>query len=217
LQCGGIQVLSGTGALRTVGEFVQDFVPNKDIYISKPTWGNHRAIFNRCGLNVKEYTYYKPATRGLDFEGFMADLEGASDGSTFVLHACAHNPTGVDPNMEQWAAICAVCKAKDIFVVFDSAYQGFASGDPAVDAGAMRHFASEGVPLTVCQSFSKNFGLYNERAGCLLVCAPTKAAREAIESQLKIIVRANWSNPPAHGARIVAGARLSPAVSLLSA
>jgi len=200
---GGIQVLSGTGALRTAGEFVQDFCANKDIYVSSPTWGNHNAIFKRCGLNVQSYRYYKPETRGLDFEAYTEDLNACTDESTVVLHACAHNPTGVDPTFDQWKEIAKICVAKKLFVVFDSAYQGFASGDPAVDAAGIRYFADQNIPFFVCQSYSKNFGLYNERAGCLMVCGPTAAATAAVVSQLKIIVRANWSNPPAHGAQIV--------------
>lgn len=206
----GIQTLSGTGALRTAGEFVHDFLECKDIYISKPTWGNHKTIFARCHLTVKEYRYYKPETRGLDFEAMVEDMKAAAPGSTFVLHACAHNPTGVDCNLEQWKEIADICKAGKLFCIFDSAYQGFASGDPAFDSASMRHFASEGIPFLICQSFSKNLGLYNERTGCVQVVANDPKSAQAVASQLKILVRANWSNPPAHGARIASTVLNSP-------
>jgi len=201
---GGIQTLSGTGSLRTAGEFVRDFGPCKDIYISQPTWGNHKDIFKACSLNVKTYTYYKPETRGLDFEGYIADAKQMTVGAAFVIHACAHNPTGVDPNKEQWEALCEVALERKLFCIFDTAYQGFASGDPAVDAFGARHFAAKGVPVMICQSYSKNFGLYNERTGAILIAGPTPDATAAAVSQFKILVRCNWSNPPAHGARIVA-------------
>jgi aspartate aminotransferase len=199
----GIQTLSGTGALRTAGEFVRDFSTTKTIYISEPTWGNHKAIFKACGLDAKPYSYYKPETRGLDFEGYCAAIKGMEKGATAVLHGCAHNPTGVDPTLDQWKALCELCKERELLVVFDTAYQGFASGDPAVDAAGIRHFADEGVPMMICQSYSKNFGLYNERAGCLLIVGATPEVSKAVVSQLKILVRRNWSNPPAHGALIV--------------
>lgn len=130
--------------------------------------------------------------------------QAATRGATVLLHACAHNPTGVDPSIEQWKEIAAVCKDRGLFCLFDSAYQGFASGDPAVDAASIRLFASEKIPLLVCQSYSKNFGLYNERAGCLLVCGVTPEVATNSVSQLKILIRACYSNPPAHGAQIVA-------------
>lgn len=201
---GGVQCISGTGSLRTIGEFCAKFNANKDILVSNPTWGNHNAIFKAAGLNVSSYNYWNPETRGLDLEGMKKDLNGASDGATVVLHACAHNPTGVDPTVDQWKEIGEICKAKGFTVVFDSAYIGFASGCPDTDSASYRLFMTMDIPVFICQSYSKNFGLYNERTGAVICVGPTAEATVAIVSQLKILVRANWSNPPAHGARIVA-------------
>mmetsp|Transcript_23881 Transcript_23881/g.71265 ORF Transcript_23881/g.71265 Transcript_23881/m.71265 type:complete len:413 (+) Transcript_23881:136-1374(+) len=200
----GVQCLSGTGSLRTAGEFIAKFCPAKDVLSSNPTWGNHKAIFERCGLKYSTYRYFNPADKGLDFTGFCEDLKAAPNGASVVLHACAHNPTGVDPTADQWKELAALCKAKAFFIIFDSAYLGFASGDPDQDSAGIRLFIEAGIPLFICQSYSKNFGLYNERTGCLVTVGPDSATTAAVVSQLKILVRANWSNPPAFGARVVA-------------
>jgi aspartate aminotransferase len=199
-----VQTLSGTGACRLIGEFYSKFLgKGTAMYLPKPTWGNHHAIMKDAGMTVKEYTYYD-GKGGLDFNGLIADLNAAPNGSVFLLHACAHNPTGVDPTMEQWGEISAAFKAKGHIPFFDSAYQGFASGDADYDAGAVRKFVDDGHCIALAQSFAKNFGLYGERVGCLsVVCNdPDEAAR--VESQLKILIRPMYSNPPIHGARIVA-------------
>ncbi|KNC75313.1 aspartate aminotransferase, cytoplasmic [Sphaeroforma arctica JP610] len=199
-----VQMLSGTGALRIAAEFISKFHQSKTILVSTPTWGNHNAIFKRANLDILPYRYYKAETRGLDFEGMIADLEAAPEHSTVLLHACAHNPTGVDPTNEQWAQIAVVMKQKGHFPLFDCAYQGFMSGNLADDAFAIRYFVEQGFECLVCQSCSKNFGLYNERAGCLTAVLSTKEAAAAVLSQLKILVRSSYSNPPNHGAAIVA-------------
>ncbi|EPX74222.1 aspartate aminotransferase [Schizosaccharomyces octosporus yFS286] len=196
------QSVSGTGALLLSSRFFSKFYPSNDIYISNPTWGNHKNVFSNAGLNIKEYRYYNPVTKGLDIEGMLTDLSKAPNSSIVLLHACAHNPTGVDPSHAQWNDILRVVREKGHFVLMDMAYQGFASGNFARDAYATQLFASNNVPMFLCQSFAKNMGLYGERVGCFssLTASPEEAAR--FESQLKILVRASYSNPPVHGARI---------------
>ncbi|KAG6580313.1 Aspartate aminotransferase [Phytophthora cinnamomi] len=173
------------------------------IYLPNPTWGNHIPIMKNAGMEVRRYTYYEPASRGLDFSGLLNDLEGAPDGSVFLLHACAHNPTGVDPTIDQWETIAEVMKAKKHVPFFDCAYQGFASGDATRDAAAIRHFVKEGHNIILSQSYAKNFGLYGERVGALSVVTASKEEAERVQSQLKIIIRPMYSNPPIHGSLIV--------------
>jgi len=201
-----VQSLSGTGACRVIGEFYRKFLPpGAAIYMPDPTWGNHANIFRSAGLDVRSYRYLDRQTNGLDIDGMIADLCDAPDGSAVLLHACAHNPTGVDPSPDGWKRICTALKARPgLSLFFDSAYQGFASGDAEADAFAIRHFVDEGVPFALAQSFAKNFGLYGERVGVLsMICNDTEEAARIL-SQFKIIVRAMYSNPPIHGARIVA-------------
>jgi len=209
-----VQSLSGTGACRVIGEFYSKFLgAGAPFYLPAPSWGNHANIFKTAGLDVRSYKYLDAAGVGFDYDGMLADLKAVPDGSAVLLHACAHNPTGVDPTPEQWQGVCAVLKAKpNVAVFFDSAYQGFASGDAEADAYAMRLFVSEGVPFALAQSFAKNFGLYGERVGVLsMICQETDEAARLL-SQLKIIVRAMYSNPPIHGARIVAAVLGDPAL-----
>jgi len=200
-----VQTLSGTGSCRVVGDFYAKFLGlGAAMYLPSPSWGNHANIFRDAGLEVKTYRYWDKATNGLDLDGMLADLTAAPDGSAVLLHACAHNPTGVDPTPEQWKLICSTLKAKPgLSLFFDSAYQGFASGDAEADAFALRHFVSEGVPVALAQSFAKNFGLYGERVGVLnMICDDADEAARVL-SQIKIIIRPMYSNPPCHGARIV--------------
>ena len=197
-----IQTLSGTGACRAAGVFLERFSGADTVYVSDPTWGNHIPIFEEAGLAVKRYRYFDAATNGLDFAGMLADVEAAPDGSVFLLHACAHNPTGVDPSAEQWATLSGALRRH--VVMFDCAYQGFASGDADRDAASIRRFVADGHELLLAQSFAKNFGLYGERVGALSVVCADAAERTRVESQLKRIARPIWSNPPAHGARVVA-------------
>ena len=198
-----IQTLSGTGACRAAGVFLERFSSADTVYVSAPTWGNHIPIFEEAGLKVERYRYFDAATNGLDFAGMLADVEAAPDGSVFLLHACAHNPTGVDPSDEQWAALSGALRRH--VVMFDCAYQGFASGDADRDAASIRRFVADGHELLLAQSFAKNFGLYGERVGALSVVCSDAAEAKAVESQLKRAIRPIWSNPPAYGARLVAG------------
>lgn len=197
------QTISGTGALRIGAAFLARHYPgDKKIYIPTPSWANHKAVFQDAGLQVEQYRYYDKKTIGLDFEGMIADVKAAPKGSIFLFHACAHNPTGVDPTQEQWKEISDAVKAQGHFAFFDMAYQGFASGDTDKDAFALRHFVKEGQQVALCQSFAKNMGLYGERVGAFsLVCADAEEVKR-VDSQLKIIIRPMISNPPIHGARI---------------
>mmetsp|Transcript_30324 Transcript_30324/g.51663 ORF Transcript_30324/g.51663 Transcript_30324/m.51663 type:complete len:452 (-) Transcript_30324:145-1500(-) len=205
----GVQSLSGTGACRIGGHFLAKFVPTPEgcdkvpIYIPTPTWGNHIAIFREAGFDVRRYRYYNPGTNRLDYDGLIADLKDAPEGSVILLHACAHNPTGCDPTMDQWKDISNLIKSKSRHVFFDSAYQGFASGDAEADASALRYFVNEGHNVVLAQSFAKNFGLYGERTGTLSVVCNDAAEKSAVMSQLKLIIRPMYSSPPIHGSSIV--------------
>ncbi|KAF8517133.1 aspartate aminotransferase [Gautieria morchelliformis] len=202
-----VQTISGTGANHLAALFLArfyNFNGQKQIYLSDPTWANHHAIFKNVGIDPVNYSYYDPRTIGLDFSGFLSALRSAPARSVFLLHACAHNPTGVDPTPEQWDEIAAVMTERAHYAFFDCAYQGFASGDLDKDAAAVRKFVQKGVPLLLCQSFAKNAGLYGERVGALHVVAPTKDAADRVKSQLSVLQRSEISNPPSHGARLVA-------------
>eukprot|EP01125_Pyxidicula_operculata_P006962 TRINITY_DN237_c0_g1_i1.p1 TRINITY_DN237_c0_g1~~TRINITY_DN237_c0_g1_i1.p1 ORF type:complete len:408 (-),score=77.81 TRINITY_DN237_c0_g1_i1:79-1302(-) len=206
------QALSGTGSLRLAAEFFKKFMKDRLVYVSNPTWGNHFSVFGDADMTVKTYRYFDSKTLGLDYEGFIADLKAAPEGSIIVLHACAHNPTGVDPTKEEWAGIYQAMKDRRHFAFFDSAYQGFATGDLDADAYAIRYFAQHngGVELMVAQSFAKNFGVYCERTGALHVLCNDPDSAEIVRSQLKVIIRASYSNPPAHGARLIAAVFNNP-------
>ena len=198
------QSISGTGAVRLVAEFLFNNVPKAEVYLSDPTWGNHKNIFNTVGFaTVKSYRYYNRQSNSLDLSGYISDIENAPRGSIFVLHACAHNPTGLDPTKEQWQKIAAALKAKDQIIVVDNAYQGFATGDIEEDAWATRYFAQNGFSFFVCQSFAKNMGLYGERAGVAYCVTQTERDGTAVNSQFKKIVRPMYSNPPIHGSLTV--------------
>jgi len=202
-----VQTLSGTGALRVISDFLKKFKPSA-LYVSNPTWGNHNTVFATAGLSVRQYRYFDKKTRGLDIEGMIKDLENAQPGSVVLLHTCAHNPTGVDPTQQQWHRIADVCRQNRLYPFFDTAYQGFTSGSLDKDAYGLRLFIDQGFEMVIAQSFAKTMGLYGERTGALhFVCADKKSA-EKVLSQVKILVRTNYSSPPKHGARI-AGAILS--------
>ncbi|CAH7686156.1 pyridoxal phosphate-dependent transferase [Phakopsora pachyrhizi] len=197
------QSISGTGALRIGGAFLHRFYPHaKSIYLPTPTWGNHIPIFKDSGLEVKNYRYYDKKTVGLDSKGMLEDIKNAPDNSIVLLHSCAHNPTGVDPTQGQWKEIAEVIKEKKHFTFFDMAYQGFASGDVDRDAFAPRYFVSKGINIVLSQSFAKNMGLYGERVGAFSVVCSSPEEKAKVESQIKILVRPMYSNPPVHGARI---------------
>eukprot|EP00567_Pseudictyota_dubia_P005802 CAMPEP_0197449206 /NCGR_PEP_ID=MMETSP1175-20131217/20391_1 /TAXON_ID=1003142 /ORGANISM="Triceratium dubium, Strain CCMP147" /LENGTH=443 /DNA_ID=CAMNT_0042981249 /DNA_START=22 /DNA_END=1353 /DNA_ORIENTATION=+ len=197
-----VQSLSGTGGLRVFGEFLKKG-GHEHIYVPDPTWGNHIPIMRNSGLEVRKYSYYDVDTSGLNFEKMMADIKDMPAGSCILLHACAHNPTGMDPSPEQWAEISKAVKDYKLVPFFDCAYQGFASGNAPKDAEAIRMFVEEGHNIALVQSFSKNFGLYGQRVGALsVVCADPEEAKR-VTSQLKITIRPMYSNPPKHGAHIV--------------
>ena len=201
----GAQSLSGTGALRIAAEFYRRFLPaTTEVHISDPTWGNHIKIFEAAGMVVKKYRYLDRASNKLDADGMLADIAAAPAGSVILLHACAHNPTGIDPTAEQWKAISAAVKQGGHHVLMDSAYQGFASGDAEADAAALRQFVDEGHSMLLSQSFAKNFGLYGERVGTLSVVCRDAAECARVTSQLKLIIRPMYSSPPIHGALLVA-------------
>lgn len=208
-----VQTISGTGALRVGAEFVKRFAaPGTAIYISSPTWGTHNSIMDHAGVPYKPYRYWNAEGRNLDLAGMLADIEAAPERSVMLLHAAAHNPTGVDPTKEEWDKIMAVCKARKHVCWFDSAYQGFATGCLEKDAYALRKFAANGLPLFVSQSFAKNFGLYGERIGTFsLTCGSADAVTNCM-SQLDIIIRNLYSNPPKHGANIVKTVLSDPAL-----
>jgi len=201
-----IQTISGSGALRVAFEFVRKSLPEqKTVLISRPTWGNHEKIIHHAGFtDVREYRYFDPVSKLLDLRGMLDDLQTAPDNSVLLLHACGHNPSGVDPSKEEWKQILELVKIKKMFIIFDVAYQGFVSGCPDNDAWAVRYFVSEGTEMLICQSFSKIFGLYSERAGALTAVCRTRGEASSVLSQLRQIVRPMYSNPPNHGAHIVA-------------
>ncbi|MED6245833.1 Golgi Transport [Ataeniobius toweri] len=206
---GGVQALGGTGALRIGADFLRRWYNGVNntatpVYVSAPTWENHNGVFTDAGFkDIRPYHYWDAAKRGLDLTGLLDDLEKAPEHSIFILHACAHNPTGTDPTQEEWKTISEIMKRRKLFPFFDSAYQGFASGSLEKDAWAIRFFVSEGFELFVAQSFSKNFGLYNERVGNLTVVSKDTENLTRVLSQMEKIVRTTWSNPPSQGARIV--------------
>ncbi|KAI9356212.1 pyridoxal phosphate-dependent transferase [Zopfochytrium polystomum] len=198
-----VQTISGTGAVRVGAEFLAKF-RKSPVYVSSPTWGNHNQIFGDAGFEVRSYPYWDAKNRSLAFDALIKTMQDSPDGSIFVLHACAHNPTGVDPTKAQWAKIADIMTSKSLFPFFDCAYQGFASGSLEADAWAVRYFVHErGFEVFVAQSFSKNFGLYSERAGCLTVVTENEDVAVRVRSQLCRLIRASFSNPPAFGARIV--------------
>jgi len=205
-----LQALSGTGSLRLIAGFIARFLKRAEgdnsiqVRVSNPTWGNHYQIFGDAGLTVGPYRYWDQAQKGLDFKGMCEDFRAMTPHTIVILHACAHNPTGVDPTMEQWAVLSQICLEKKLFVVFDAAYQGFASGDPDVDIGAVRLFVKDGHNLALCQSFAKNFGLYGERVGNLSLICKDSDEKDRAFSQIKIVARSLWSNPAVNGAKIVA-------------
>ncbi|XP_027085431.1 aspartate aminotransferase, chloroplastic [Coffea arabica] len=199
-----VQGLSGTGSLRLAAALIERYFPGAKVLISSPSWGNHKNIFNDARVPWSEYRYYDPSTVGLDFDGMIADIKAAPEGSFVLLHGCAHNPTGIDPTPEQWEIIADVIQEKNHIPFFDVAYQGFASGSLDVDASSVRLFAARGLELLVAQSYSKNLGLYAERIGAInIVCSSADAATR-VKSQIKRLARPMYSNPPVHGARIVA-------------
>lgn len=193
----------GTGALRVGAELLKKFNGQAKVWISKPTWANHKGIFSAAGFELAEYGYYDAATMSLDFDALLASLEAVPAGDVVLLHACCHNPSGVDLNEEQWSKVVALGKEKGWIPFLDFAYQGFGAGVEA-DRYAVEQFAAAGVDFFVASSFSKNFGLYNERTGALTVVSPTREESVVAMSHLKTTVRVIYSNPPAHGGLVAA-------------
>ncbi|KAK7484902.1 hypothetical protein BaRGS_00023822 [Batillaria attramentaria] len=207
----GIQVQGGTGGIRLAIEFLKRNMDSKVAYVSNPTWGNHKTIASSAGLEVRQYRYWHPKELKVDFNGLVEDLKAAPEGAVIILHAVAHNPTGIDLTMSQWKEVADIMQKRKLFPLMDCAYQGFASGDLDADAEAVRYFVQRGFELFICQSFSKNFGLYNERIGNLCIVTKTPEVIPQIRSQMEIICRTIWSNPSHHGARIVATILDNPA------
>ena len=200
----GLQALSGTGALRLGMEFFSThYSGNKTVFIPNPSWPNHKNIAARSGIEFKEYRYYDFKNKTLDLNGLLEDLDKAPSNSIVVLHVCAHNPTGMDPDNAQWDEIHKVITKKNHFPFFDMAYQGFSSGDLDKDAYALRKFADSGVKLALAQSYAKNFGLYGERIGCFSLVCDSKQESDTALSHLKFIARAQYSSPPKYGAHLV--------------
>lgn len=195
------QTVGGASALRIGGEFLSKLI-SKTIFLSQPSWSNHKQIFERAGFNVGSYPYFQPQTCLLDYLGMCEAIKNMPAGSVILLHGCCHNPTGIDPTLEQWKELSELIKKQQLIPFFDIAYQGFGQ-DLDQDAEAIRYFVKEGHEMLVAYSFSKNFGLYGERVGFLTVTCAKKESVPKVGSQIKSIIRANYSNPPLHGARIV--------------
>ena len=198
-----VQTPGGTAAVRVAADFLKSFNPGATVWCSKPTWANHPSIFQAAGLPVEQYAYLDAAGTGLDFAAMRAALEKIPAGDAVCLHACCHNPTGVDPTAEQWREIAHLVRARGILPLVDFAYQGFGEG-LREDACGLLALCAADMDMLVCSSFSKNFGLYGERVGALSIIASSSDAAQRALSHAKTCVRANYSNPPKHGAAIVA-------------
>ena len=209
-----VQALGGTGGLKIGADFLKRLNPAAKVLISDPSWENHRALFTQAGFEVGTYTYYDSAKRGVDFDGMLASLKAAAPGTIAVLHACCHNPTGYDITPEQWDRVIEVVKAGGLTPFLDMAYQGFGHGI-AEDGAVIAKFVAAGLVFFVSTSFSKSFSLYGERVGALSVLCADKAEADRVLSQLKIMVRTNYSNPPIHGGAVVAAVLTNPELRAL--
>lgn len=198
-----VQTLGGSGALKVGADFLHAYFKDAQVWISDPTWDNHRAIFTGAGFSVHSYPYYNQDTKQADFPRMQAALCEIPKGSIVLLHACCHNPTGADLNAQQWRELAELVKSRALLPFFDIAYQGFGDGLEE-DAFALRYFTDQKIPFLVASSFSKNFSLYGERCGSLSVVCPDALQADTVLGQLKATIRRNYSSPPAHGARIVA-------------
>jgi aromatic-amino-acid transaminase len=205
-----VQAVGGTGALKIGADFLKRFAPHDaQVYISDPSWENHRALFESAGFVVNNYAYYDEATHGVNFTGMLAALKAMPRGSIVLLHACCHNPTGADLSSAQWDEVIAAVSAGGLIPFLDMAYQGFAAGIDE-DGEVVRRFAAAGGALLVSNSFSKSFSLYGERVGALSVAASSAEEAARVLSQLKRVVRTNYSNPPMHGGKVVATVLATP-------
>ena len=203
------QALGGTGALKLGADFLKWLEPDAKVVISDPSWENHRALFERAGFPVETYPYYDAATHGLNFEGMRSALAALPAGTIVVLHACCHNPTGVDPSLDQWKEIAQIVKERELVPFLDIAYQGFGDGIEE-DAAVVRLFADQDITMLVSSSFSKSFSLYGERVGALTLICSSSEEGERVLSQLKRVIRTNYSNPPTHGGSVVANVLNTP-------
>jgi aromatic-amino-acid transaminase len=203
------QALGGTGALKIGADYLKRLNADAKVFISDPSWENHRALFESAGFVVENYAYYDAATRGVNFAGMKQDLNRMVPGSIVVLHACCHNPTGADLSDAQWGEVVGICKERGLVPFLDMAYQGFADGIEA-DAVAVRAFSASGLQFFASSSFSKNFSLYGERVGALSIVTASKEEAGRVMSQLKRVIRTNYSNPPTHGGALVAAVLASP-------
>jgi aromatic-amino-acid transaminase len=206
-----VQGLGGTGGLKVGADFLKRLNPNAQVLISDPSWENHRALFTNAGFTVGSYPYYDATKRGIAIDGLLGALNGAAAGTIVVLHACCHNPTGYDLSAAQWEQVIAAVKARGLVPFLDMAYQGFGSG-LAEDGAVVQQFLASGLDFFVSTSFSKSFSLYGERVGALSVVCASKEEASRVLSQLKIVIRTNYSNPPTHGASVVATVLTTPAL-----
>ncbi len=197
------QAVGGTGGLKVGADFLRRINPNATVLISDPSWENHRALFEGASFPVETYAYYDAARRGIDFDGMLTALDRAAPGTIVVLHACCHNPTGYDITLDQWRQVIATVKARALVPFLDMAYQGFGEGI-AEDGAVIGLFMAAGLDFFVSTSFSKSFSLYGERVGALSVVCDSKDEADRVLSQLKRVIRTNYSNPPTHGAQVVA-------------
>jgi len=209
-----VQAIGGTGGLKVGADFLKRLSPNAQVLISDPSWENHRALFTNAGFQVGTYAYYDAEKRGVNFEGMLASLNAAAPGTIVVLHACCHNPTGYDLTPAQWEQVIAVVKARGLTAFLDMAYQGFGHGI-AEDGAVIARFVAAGLTFFVSTSFSKSFSLYGERVGALSVLCESKEEADRVLSQLKIVIRTNYSNPPTHGGAVVAAVLNTPELRAL--
>jgi aromatic-amino-acid transaminase len=209
-----VQAIGGTGGLKIGADFLKHLSPNAKVLISDPSWENHRALFTNAGFTVETYAYYDTATLGVNFDGMLASLNAAAAGTIVVLHACCHNPTGYDITAAQWDQVIAVVKARNLTPFLDMAYQGFGYGI-AEDGAVIGKFVAAGLNFFVSTSFSKSFSLYGERVGGLSVLCKDKEEAGRVLSQLKIVIRTNYSNPPTHGGAVVAAVLNNPELRAL--
>jgi len=209
-----VQALGGTGGLKVGADFLKKLSPNAKVLISDPSWENHRALFTQAGFTVEAYPYYNAAKRGIDFDGMITALNVAEAGTVVVLHACCHNPTGYDITPEQWDQVIAAVKSRRLVAFLDMAYQGFGHGITE-DGAVIGKFVASGEDFFVSTSFSKSFSLYGERVGALSVLCANKDEAARVLSQLKIVIRTNYSNPPIHGGTVVASVLNTPELRAL--
>jgi len=209
-----VQGIGGTGGLKIGADFLKKLSPNSKVLISDPSWENHRALFTQAGFTVDAYRYYNAAQRGIDFEGMLADIAAAPAGTIVLLHACCHNPTGYDISPAQWDQVISTIEAKQLIPFLDMAYQGFGYGIQE-DGAVIGKFVQAGLTFFVSTSFSKSFSLYGERVGALSVLCASKEEADRVLSQLKIVIRTNYSNPPTHGGAVVAAVLNNPELRAL--